>query len=704
MNPVTDEIKAQRLAEWLASPAGTDPPADLEPEVLATVWTLVPDRAPAPRVTLDDIFAAVEEGPFATPAPTTGKVVVFPGTAWNTNEIVPPTEARKEWFGGGGESVSIGDDVLASPEEDPAPANGPAAAPAPSNVVELRPAAPAPRTRGPSRWWMAPAFGLALAAAAATLVVVPMVGKMGGRPDLAAREEAQLEAAPAAGIAEMSPPAKVAEPPAPPPATPPAAPGPMAAATPAPDAPAPVVAAAPKPDASAASAAPGPTPRHELGTPSKAPALVGGAAPRHADDTRRDELPSDGIAEQAQSRTPAEAQRAPGGDAANAGWGASEGGAGKAPAEEPVAATGTSSTSSARSSRPPAANGPAASREYVPSRSRLGSRSSTTAPARDTTAPPRDGKAASAASPAPSPVAEAANAPAAKPTLPATSSAAAPTSAGPSSPAAAAGPPSPGAPADTAPAGGAPLADAQSDAQSADEDQPARGYEPPAAPPPAWIPEALQADPRRGGAPKEKDVAGDDEDRFDAEEADDSAGLARAADKTEAKKQQAPQQGAGAAQSGGATQSGESRRGTSRAGAPASNAATPSVRAQATPFDYDPGWYQSLPDIVPAYEAARAQEAAGNWAAAATAWQALLADGRANVAQDAAIRAAKALRAAGRPQDALKIVDQGLRRSDANTSFRAMLFALRGDLLAAAGSAAAAEAAWEQAAGLNAGR
>ena len=107
--------------------------------------------------------------------------------------------------------------------------------------------------------------------------------------------------------------------------------------------------------------------------------------------------------------------------------------------------------------------------------------------------------------------------------------------------------------------------------------------------------------------------------------------------------------------------------------------------------------------MVPVYEAATELEDSGKYADAVPLWRALLSDPRPAVAQDAAIRAARALRQIGRPGDALVVVDAALRRSDANTNFRAMLLALRGDLLAAAGSAAA-EAAWREAAGLNAGR
>ena len=60
----------------------------------------------------------------------------------------------------------------------------------------------------PSRFWMAPAFGVALAAAAAALVVVPMAGKLA--PADLARDEARRELGPAAAPA-VPPPSAIAE-------------------------------------------------------------------------------------------------------------------------------------------------------------------------------------------------------------------------------------------------------------------------------------------------------------------------------------------------------------------------------------------------------------------------------------------------------------------------------------------------------------
>lgn len=66
---MSPEEQASLLTRWLAAPAGQAPPEGLDPEVVETVYALRPERAPAPRVSLDDILAGVSTGPFAAGAP-----------------------------------------------------------------------------------------------------------------------------------------------------------------------------------------------------------------------------------------------------------------------------------------------------------------------------------------------------------------------------------------------------------------------------------------------------------------------------------------------------------------------------------------------------------------------------------------------------------------------------------------------------------
>lgn len=121
----TEDPQPRLLAEWLAAPAGTPAPEGLDPEVAAAVYALRPDRSPAPRVAMSDIFAAVASGPFAR-AEGTGTETTTPAGGF------PGVGARR------------------------------------TAGIEER----APRKRA-SRWWMTPAVGLSLAAAAALLVVIP---------------------------------------------------------------------------------------------------------------------------------------------------------------------------------------------------------------------------------------------------------------------------------------------------------------------------------------------------------------------------------------------------------------------------------------------------------------------------------------------------------------------------------------------------
>ena len=143
----------------------------------------------------------------------------------------------------------------------------------------------------------------------------------------------------------------------------------------------------------------------------------------------------------------------------------------------------------------------------------------------------------------------------------------------------------------------------------------------------------------------------------------------------------------------------------SEAAAPAAGAASnvlTSARASATPLDY--GTYAPPADVAPTFAAARSEEALGRWAQAADLWRTLTRDARPDVVQEASLRGAKALRNAGRGADALTLVDTGLRASSANTPVRAALYALRGDIASALGRTAEAEAAWSEAAKLNAAR
>ena len=65
---MTTSDPAQQLAAWLQSLDARgllpEPPEELEDDVVEAIYALVPERAPAPRVRLDDILEAVQGGPF----------------------------------------------------------------------------------------------------------------------------------------------------------------------------------------------------------------------------------------------------------------------------------------------------------------------------------------------------------------------------------------------------------------------------------------------------------------------------------------------------------------------------------------------------------------------------------------------------------------------------------------------------------------
>jgi hypothetical protein len=143
------------LARWLASEPGTEPPEELDDDVVEAIVALRPERAPPPSVTADDILALVSSGPLAAPAAEPeGEVVPFPGAA-----EPPPAEAGDK----------------ATP--------------------------PPPRWSSLARWGGASGVGLVLAAAA-TLMFVALPTLQSAAPPSAQSEMAAPVDAPRAPAAE----------------------------------------------------------------------------------------------------------------------------------------------------------------------------------------------------------------------------------------------------------------------------------------------------------------------------------------------------------------------------------------------------------------------------------------------------------------------------------------------------------------------
>ncbi|MES2643636.1 MAG: hypothetical protein V4850_29390 [Myxococcota bacterium] len=575
MRPVDDEIKAQRLAAWLSSPAGTAPPEDLDPEVLGAVWALAPDRAPAPRVSIDDIFSLVTEGPFARGAGaveggTTAEVVRFPGNVgdeasgeWDAEDltyVAPTGRARLVAHPGGKVEAPVVAKVVAPVVAGVTP---PPAAPIPPESSKVVPLA----RKAPSRAWMVPTLGLALAAAAATLIVVPTMGKLSpaGLVEQQEARDAMLAAPP-------PPPSAIAEVPAELRAEAPTEGSP--ASTPAPDV---AVAQAPKVEAELREqpvARQAPADRGDASGRGYAQPTVGGVP-----ELKENEGPSiaslpDTTDESVARRRDADISASVE-EAASSSGGYATGGYG---AGAPSTSTASTSSTPTRSQAPASEK---AGKTYIPE------------------------------------------------------------AAGPSAPREAAD-------------------DSLADGVVYDRDEAEQSVA-------ATSAAGAKKDRKSGAAkPSSRSAASDD-----------------------APAASAPAPSAPA---------------PSAPGAAASNTVTASARGSAWPNDYDAGWYRALADVAPIFDAARADEAAGRFDTALAGYRTLTADARPAVAQDAALRAAKALKALGRNAEALATVDTGLNRSGANTPFRASLYALRGDLLSLLGRASDAEAAWASAATLNEAR
>ena len=104
---MTPEEQAQVLSRWLESPAGTNPPGDLDPDVVESMYALRPDLAPMARVSADDILASLTAGPLADPAAVAAavdnqgegaEIVAFPSI--EAFETVAPvtTASRRNWW------------------------------------------------------------------------------------------------------------------------------------------------------------------------------------------------------------------------------------------------------------------------------------------------------------------------------------------------------------------------------------------------------------------------------------------------------------------------------------------------------------------------------------------------------------------------------------------------------------------------------
>ncbi len=138
---------ADLLAQWLANAPGTEPPDGLDDEVLAAVYALAPNRAPAHRVSVTAVLDTLVSGPLADPEIAQAAIALNP-------DLAPAHR------------VGI-DDILDSVT------TGPFAQPQ-DTVIDL-----AARRRRRNRW---AGIGALAAAAVALFVVIPIQDKADHAP------------------------------------------------------------------------------------------------------------------------------------------------------------------------------------------------------------------------------------------------------------------------------------------------------------------------------------------------------------------------------------------------------------------------------------------------------------------------------------------------------------------------------------------
>lgn len=135
---MSPEQQASLLATWLDSQPGTEPPEGLDPDVVEGLYVLRPDRAPAPRVSVEDILAGLnpvsQSGAAAPPLPE-AEVVSLGARR--------PRQARI-WAAVGGLAAAALVLFVVVPSEQDAPRVGPAPEAVAPTMPQESATAPAP--------------------------------------------------------------------------------------------------------------------------------------------------------------------------------------------------------------------------------------------------------------------------------------------------------------------------------------------------------------------------------------------------------------------------------------------------------------------------------------------------------------------------------------------------------------------------------
>jgi hypothetical protein len=137
---MTLDEQSKALAEWLEQNPGSPPPEGVDEEVLQAIYVFRPDLAPPANVSIDDILARVESGPFAqaTPLQASGK----PRSAQPEESLASRKHRRRFWSGAGAIAAAAAVLIIALPQQKEAAKIGPQMQP--QHAVQRHNAPPPP--------------------------------------------------------------------------------------------------------------------------------------------------------------------------------------------------------------------------------------------------------------------------------------------------------------------------------------------------------------------------------------------------------------------------------------------------------------------------------------------------------------------------------------------------------------------------------
>jgi hypothetical protein len=136
---MTPEEQAKALAEWLEQNSRSPPPEGVDEEVLQAIYVFRPDLAPPANVSVDDILAQIESGPFSPDIPlqaSGGQRSTGPKDALGSRR-----HRRRFWSGAGALAAAAAVLIIALPQQEDAAQIGPQMQP---QIAAEPPQAPLP--------------------------------------------------------------------------------------------------------------------------------------------------------------------------------------------------------------------------------------------------------------------------------------------------------------------------------------------------------------------------------------------------------------------------------------------------------------------------------------------------------------------------------------------------------------------------------